>query len=128
MAIIQAPPEISLALDNDVFSHWRNNHPYVREALDAYESRHKLLPALTSITVFEALKGIEAAAAEPTVGQERNLRYRLRAKQLIDSCIVLPFDQNAAAIAAYIFPRVPRRKLDRLWGDIFIAATAMAHR
>ena len=128
MAIIQAPPEMSLALDNDVFSRWRSKHPYVLKAIADYQSVHKLFPVLTSTAVFETLSGIEAEAAKPTTNLETVKHYRIRAEQLIQNCIVLPFDQNAAAIAAYIFPRIPRKIINNLWRDVFITATALAHR
>jgi len=123
MAIIQASLEVSLALDNDVFSHWRFWQPYALNAIADYQSLHKVLPALTSTTVFETLSGIEKEAAKLKTNNE----YRIRAEQLIQNCIVLPFDQNAAAIAAYIFPRIPKNKINILWRDVFITATALAH-
>jgi len=128
MAVRQAPPEMSLALDNDVFTHWRNKQPYVRNAIAAYQSMHKILPALTSMTVFEALNGIEAEAAKLTANSEDINWRRLRAAQLIQNCTVLPFDQNAAAIAAYIFPRLSQSERNKHWRDIFITATALVHR
>ncbi len=128
MAIILASPEMSLALDNDVFSQWRSKHPYVLKAIAGYQSVHKLLPVLTSTTVFETLSGIEAEAAKLTTNHEATRQYRIRAELLIQNCIVLPFDQNAAAVAAYIFPRIPRKIINKLWRDVFITATALAHR
>jgi predicted nucleic acid-binding protein len=41
---------------------------------------------------------------------------------------VLPFDQSAAAIAAYIFPRLSQSDRNKHWRDVFIAATALSHR
>jgi predicted nucleic acid-binding protein len=124
MAASQAPPEMSLALDNDVFTHWRSQQPYALKEITAYQSRHKVVSALTSTTVFEALSGIEAEAAK-----NKNVeQYRIRAEQLIQNCIVLPFDQNAAAIAAYVFPRLSQGERKWHWRDVFIAATAIAHR
>lgn len=75
MAVGPAPPETSLALDNDIFTHWRNRRPYVQEAINEYQSRHNVIPALTSTTVFEALRGIEAEAAKDKDVE----RYKVRA-------------------------------------------------
>jgi predicted nucleic acid-binding protein len=41
--------------------------------------------------------------------------------------MVLPFDQRAAAIAAYVFERIGKRKSNEKWGDILIASTVIAH-
>jgi predicted nucleic acid-binding protein len=46
---------------------------------------------------------------------------------LIRQCTVLPFNQEAAEIAAYIFPRLSRSERNQHWTDVFIAATALAH-
>lgn len=123
MAVSHAPPEISLALDNDVFTHWRSQQAYALKANADYQSLHKVVPALTSTTVFEALTGIEAQAAKNKDVEQ----YRIRAELLIRNCTVLPFDQNAAAIAAQVFPRLSRSDRNELWRDVFIAATALAH-
>ena len=122
MAVSHAPADISLALDNDVFTHWRSKQPYALRAIANYQTLHKVVPALTSMTVFEALTGIESEAAKNKSVE----RYRLRAELLIRNCTVLPFDQNAAAIAAQVFPRLSRSDRNKLWRDVFIAATAVA--
>lgn len=51
--------ETSLVLDNDLFTHWRNKHPYVLREIAEYTSRLKQSPALTSVTLFETLWGVE---------------------------------------------------------------------
>jgi predicted nucleic acid-binding protein len=116
MAVSHAPPDISLALDNDVLTHWRSKQPYALSAIADYQTLHKVVPALTSMTVFEALTGIESEAAK-----NKNVeRYRVRAELLIRNCTVLPFDQKAAAIAAQVFPRLSRSDRNKLWRDVFI--------
>lgn len=119
------PPnaEMSIALDNDIFTAWRNQQQYVLQAIDQYQSRLKLLPALTSFTVFEALHGIEKEFAKGGKDKELLIKKRSTADLLIQNCIILPFDNNAAVIAAYILPRVPKKQRH----DVFIAATALAH-
>jgi predicted nucleic acid-binding protein len=44
------------------------------------------------------------------------------------NCTVLAFDQHAALIAARVFARLSRSDRKELWRDVFIAATAFAHR
>jgi predicted nucleic acid-binding protein len=127
MALIQAPPETSLVLDTDVFTHWRSQQPFIKKAIADYQSYHKIFPALTSTTVFETLSGIEAEAAKPAANLEFIYGYRVKAERLIQNCIVLSFDQNAAALAAYIFPRLSQSDRNKHWRDVFIAATALSH-
>src|SRR5215216_3785896 len=128
MPISEAAPEISLALDNDIFTHWRSQQPYALRAIADYQANHKIIPALTSITVFETLSGIEAEACKSgSRANEKIKQAGIRAEQLIRNCIVLPFDQNAAVIAAYIFPRLSQGNRNKHWRDVFIAATALAH-
>ena len=128
MPISEASQEISLALDNDIFTHWRSQQPYALKAIAEYQTRHKIIPALTSTTIFETLSGIEAEACKSTgEANERIKQARIRVEPLIRNCIVLPFDQNAAAIAAYIFPRLSQANRNKHWRDVFIAATVLAH-
>jgi predicted nucleic acid-binding protein len=128
MALIQALRETSLVLDTDVFTHWRNQQPLVKKAIADYQSYHKVLPALTSTTVFETFSGIEAEAAKLTANQESIRSHRAQAERFVQNCVVLPFDQSAAAIAAYIFPRLSQSDRNKHWRDVFIAATALSHR
>lgn len=117
----------SLILDNDLFTHWRNKHPYVLRAIAEYTSRLKQSPALTSVTLFETLWGVENAAVKKEVTDEESMRYRGRIEQLSESCEVLPFDSTASAIAAYSFARLSRSEQKKLWRDLFTTATALAH-
>jgi predicted nucleic acid-binding protein len=123
MAFASATPETLLVLDNDLFTHWRNSHEYVRLGLDRYLSRHKRLPALASIVVFEALKGFQR-------DQKGQVDSRLaekfdRLQELVRSTDVLSFDLRAAELAAVIFPGLTRKQQRR--NDVFIAATALAN-
>ena len=58
---------------------------------------------------------------------DRTRRDRLALEQLINSCVVLPFDQRAAEIAAYIVPRLPKNIPKPTLLDALIAAIALAH-
>lgn len=116
-----------LVLDNDLFTHWRNKHPYVLREIAGYSNRLKDVPALTAVTLFEALWGVENAAVKKEVTDEESTRYRGRIEQLSESCVVLPFNRTAAAIAAYSFARLSRSDQKKLWRDLFTTATALAH-
>lgn len=120
-------PETPLALDNDVFTHWRNRQSYVLREIAEHLKRLKSPPALTSMTVFEALYGVEDEERKNRITKAQAQQYKDRVKELSAACIVLPFEQNAAAIAAYIYPRLTGQQLQKHWRDLFIAATALAH-
>ncbi len=127
MPVAPALPEISLALDTDVLTDWRNQRPHTLRHINDYFIRQSKPPALTAFTVFEMLQGFEKVAAKPGGLDERTQKDRAQAEQLVQMCDVLPFDQTAAAIAAYIFPRLSQSERNKHWCDVFIAATALAH-
>ena len=86
---------------------------------------------MTSITVYEALHGIEKDIVSSGGLAEPWQEKRDRIDELVRNCIVLPLDERAAAIAAHIFPRLlprlNREQRKKAWADIFIAATVLAH-
>ena len=126
MAIGPAPPETPLVLDNDVFTHWRNKQAYVLQEINSHFRRLKTFPALSSMTIFEALYGVELEEMKNRITKIQAQQYKDRIGKLSEDCIVLPWEQNAAAITAYIFPRLAGQ-LPKHWKDLFIAATALAH-
>ncbi|MDQ3713261.1 MAG: hypothetical protein M3388_13725 [Acidobacteriota bacterium] len=146
MPIFSAPPETPLIIDTVIFSHLRNEQPYVQKAISIYYSNTKKLPAISSMTIFEANIGIEEQLISNNIIAEQAESYR----QSIDNCVneyidtVLPFNTKAAEIAAYIYPRPlnnesrelrkrkqkKKKKEDRenkIWQDVFIISTALAH-
>jgi len=127
MAIAPVLRETPLVLDTDVFNDWRFQKQHAKQAIKDYISNHKAPPAMTSMTVFEVLYGFEKRAAESGGLDERTRRDRDKVEQLIQYCGVLSFDQTAAAIAAYVFPRLSQRERNKHWGDTFTAATVLAH-
>lgn len=131
MSFEYPPPGTSLALDNNIFTHWRNRHQYVLDAVTQYQSEFKVPPALTSITVFEALHGIEQDIVRKGGLADPWQEAKSRIDELVRNCIVLPLNETAAAIAAYVFPRLlphlNREQRKKAWADIFIAATVVAH-
>ena len=126
MAVGAVLPETPLAIDTDVLTDWRYQKPYALRAIGDYIARAKRPPALTSMSVFEALYGFEKVAktAEP---DDRTIHDRQRMEQLVSACPVFPFDHVSASIAAYIFPRLSRSNRSKHWQDVFIIATGLAH-
>ncbi len=120
------PDSVVVALDNDVLNNWRSRNPAILTAITNYVSIVKAPPALTSITVFEMMHGFENAVIQHGTS-ERLKRDLDHARQLTKECTVLSFNQEAAEIAAYIFPRLSKKERKDHWADMFIAATVLAH-
>ena len=127
MAIGVVLPETSLVIDTDIFTDWRYKKVYVQREISAYMSRAKKSPALTSMNVFEAIYGFESKAAKIGNLDEQTTRDRESTERLIRACTILPFNEVAASIAAYVFPRLSKSHRNEHWKDLFIAATALAH-
>jgi predicted nucleic acid-binding protein len=127
MAVGPALPETSLVLDSNILTAWRYQKRGIVKAINAYQSRLKLLPALSALTVYEALYGFENALVKAQGKAEQNRLDRTETEGLISSCMVLPFNQDAAKIAAYIIPRLPKNIPKNTLLDALIAATALAH-
>ena len=128
MAVGTALTETSLVLDNDIFNAWRyGRDPRVLRAIADYQSRIKLLPFLTSMTVYQALSGFENKSIKIDEPSEQTRQARTRTEQLIKESEVLAFNQRSAEIAAYIVPRLSKNIPKGTLVDAFIAATALAH-
>lgn len=127
MAIETAPSEMSLALDTNILTAWRYREQNILREVAAYQARHKLYPALTSTTIFEAIYGIEKGAKESGVEDETARAGFERTRLLIQSCDVLNFNSDAAVIAAYICGRLSKNMSKELMKDVFIASTTLAH-
>ena len=73
------------------------------------------------MTVFERLRGYRAA-----IRAGKPFELQLQAfEALVATCVVLPFDQDAAAVAAEIWAASARSRRRQL-GDILIAAVAVS--
>jgi len=127
MAIVPALDDTLLVLDTDVLTDWRYRKPHTQQAIRNYLSRHGRLPALTAITVFEALKGFEALASRLAGLDDRARKDLTATEELIQSSDVLPFDQKAAAIAAYSFARLSQSERNKHWCDLMTVAIALSH-
>ena len=107
-----------VVLDTDTLSELSRGNTIVRARAAAYLTEFGRL-TITAITVFERLRGYRAAMR---VGKpfERQLQAF---EALVANCVVLPFDQDAATVAADIWSASTRRRRSKL-GDILIAAVA----
>ena len=73
------------------------------------------------MTVFERLRGYQQA-----IRSGKPFHRQLHAFQvLVQSCVVLPFDENAAAVSGTIWASCSRAQRQKL-GDILIAGIAVA--
>ena len=119
--------ETPLVLDTNILTAWRAENSQVLAAIVDYHSRSKLTPAIAAITVHEALYGVENTIAKAGRLDDRTKQDRVAIEQLINSCVVLPFDQRAAEISAYIIPRLKKNIPRGSLLDALISATALAH-
>jgi len=105
-------------LDTDTLSELSRGNPFVRaRALEYLAGLGRL--TITSITVFERLRGYQLS-----IRAGKPLHRQMNAfEALVANCIVLPFDQEAARVAAQIWSGVSRAQR-QLLGDILIAAIA----
>ena len=109
-----------VVLDTDTLSELSRGNTLVKARAVSYLAEFGRL-TITAITVFERLRGYRAAirAGKPF---ERQLQAF---EALVANCVVLPFDQDAAAVAADLWSASTRRQRHQL-GDILIAAVAVS--
>jgi len=107
-----------VVLDTDILSELSRGNPVVRERALAYMADFGRL-TVTSVTVFERLRGYRLAIRDGKPF-ERQLQVF---EALIANCLVLPFDQEAARVAADLWSSVTRSLRQDL-GDLLIAAIA----
>jgi predicted nucleic acid-binding protein len=105
-------------LDTDTLSELCRGNLRVRDRAQSYLRDFGRL-TITAITAFERLRGYELAirGGKPFEQQKRAFDV------LLSTCRVLPFDTDAAALAAKIWAAVSRAQRQQL-GDILIAAVA----
>ena len=109
-----------VVLDTDTLSELSRGSLPVREQALAYLARFGRL-TITAVTVFERLRGYRAAlhAGKPFESQLHAF------EALVGNSIVLPFDEEAASVAAEIWARASRPQRRQV-GDILIAAIAVS--
>lgn len=125
MATGSVLPETLLVLDNDSLKHWRNKQAYIENEISSYITRHKKPPSLTAITIFEALYGVELVLLR-SPSPKKAKRYVDRMGKLMEACVILPFDQDAAGIAAYVFPRLSRAERNTRWKDVLCRSDCLS--
>ena len=109
-----------VVLDTDTLSELSRGNAVVTARAATYLREFGRL-TITAITVFERLRGYRAAIR---VGKpfERQLQAF---EALVANCVVFPFDQDAATVAAEIWSASSRSGRAQL-GDILIAAVAVS--
>jgi predicted nucleic acid-binding protein len=110
-----------------VLTDWRAGKPATLQAVKDYTAATKVPPAPTSTTVFEMMQGFEKAVVLSGGMTERTKLDMEHARALTRDCIVLPFNELAAGVAAYVLARLSQSERNKHWTDVFIAATALAH-
>lgn len=109
-----------VVLDTDTLSELSRGNPVVKERALAYLTEFGRL-TITAVTVFERLRGYRIAIRDGKPFERQLHAFRL----LVANCIVLPFDQEAASVAADIWSSATRSQRQQL-GDILIAAVAVS--
>ena len=99
----------------------RGNLQVRRQALAYLEKFGRI--TTTAVTIFERLRGYRAAIREG-----RPFEPQLRAfEAFVATCVVLPFDEDAADVASRIWSAAARSRRREL-GDILIASIAVVRR
>jgi predicted nucleic acid-binding protein len=109
-------------LDTDTLSELSRGNNVATRRARAYLTEFGRF-TISAVTVFERLRGYKQA-----LRSGKPFHRQLQAfEALVQNCIVLPFDEDAADLAATIWSSCNRRQRQHL-GDILIAAIAAARR
>jgi predicted nucleic acid-binding protein len=107
-------------LDTDTLSELSRGNATVAALAQAYLRAFGRL-TISSVTVFERLRGYRQA-----IQAGKPFHRQLHAfETLVQNSVVLPFDENAAAVSAGIWAACSRAQRQKL-GDILIAGIAVA--
>jgi predicted nucleic acid-binding protein len=113
-------PSPPVLLDTDTLSELSRGNPVVVARARAYLLEFGRL-TVSAVTIFERLRGYRQA-----IRAGKPFHRQLQAFEvLVENCVVLPFDDAAADIAATIWASCSRAQRHNL-GDILIAAIAGA--
>ena len=110
----------AVLLDTDTLSELSRGKPTVTARARAYLSDFGRL-TISAVTVFERLRGYRQAIVAGKPFQRQMQAF----EALVETCIVIPFDEDAAHAAATIWSTCSRAQRQHL-GDILIAAIAVA--
>jgi predicted nucleic acid-binding protein len=106
-------------LDTDTLSEISRGSDAAMSRARAYLAEHGRL-TISAVTVFERLRGYRHALRAGKPFEKQLQAFEI----LVRNCIVVPFDEDAADVAATIWSSCSRGQQDGL-GDILIAATAV---
>ena len=107
-------------LDTDTLSELSRGNPAVTARARAYLSEFGRL-TISTVTVFERLRGYRQAILAGKPFQRQMHAFEALSAQ----SVVLPFDNDAADVAATIWAAISRTQRQHL-GDILIAAVAIS--
>ena len=107
-----------VVLDTDTLSELSRGNTIVKARAVAYLAEFGRL-TITAVTVFERLRGYRAAIRAGKLFERQLQAF----EALVANCVVLPFDQEAAAVAADMWSASSRSRRRKL-GDILIASMA----
>jgi predicted nucleic acid-binding protein len=107
-------------LDTDTLSELSRGNRHVSERVLAYLADFGRL-TITAVTVFERLRGYRAASWDGKPFERQMLAF----EALAANCIVLPFDDEAARVAADLWSAAARRHRQQL-ADLLIASIAVS--
>lgn len=127
MPIIDSPPDLPLALDNNIFTHLRNKRPYVLEQIKKHFINTRSLPVIPALTVFETNFGIQNALVKKQITPEQADFQKREIDKLLANHLIISFERGASEIAAYVFARLSQSDRNKHWRDVFIVATAVAN-
>lgn len=113
-------PTGPVLLDTDTLSELCRGNQHVAQRARSYLENHGRLTT-SAVTVFERLRGYELAIQQGQAFDRQLQSFRA----LIANCVVLPFDDAAAVVAASIWGRAVRTLRQQL-GDILIASVAVS--
>ncbi|HRI04064.1 MAG TPA: type II toxin-antitoxin system VapC family toxin [Pyrinomonadaceae bacterium] len=128
MAAVTPVPSVPLAMDTDVFSDLTRGVAATRDFIQQHLANTGNFPSITSITIFERLIGIEAELRKRKITTEQAEQFRGGILQIAATYRILDFNAEAASIVAQIMVSLGENKSNKLWYDIMIVATAMAHK
>ena len=113
-------PAEPVLLDTDTLSELSRGNATVASRARTYLAEFGRL-TISAVTVFERLRGYRQA-----IRAGKPFQRQLQAfEALASACVVLPFDQDAANVAATIWSAVTRARRQHL-GDILIASVAIS--
>jgi predicted nucleic acid-binding protein len=107
-------------LDTGTLSELCRGNERVVDRARSYLKTHGRLTT-TAVTVFERLRGYELAIRQGKPFDSQLQSFRA----LAAACVVLPFDDEAAAVAANIWGRAVRTLRQKV-GDLLIASVAIS--